>query len=65
MKKLYSKLSSLEFDCDKFVLSSVLVSSKHIEKLVDSGLGLIHKDFHLNGDLEKFLQTFNGIILIN
>lgn len=61
MKKFYSKLSTLEFDCDKFVRSSMIVSDKQINQLVDSGLRLVHKDFHLNGDLDSFLKNFNGI----
>ena len=64
MKKFYSRLSSLEFDCDKFVRSSMMVSDKHINKLVDSGLAIIHKDFHFHGDLDIFLKKFNGIIFI-
>ena len=41
----------------------MIVSDKQINKLVDSGLRLVHKDFHLNGDLDSFLKNFNGIDL--
>ena len=38
----------------------MLVSNKHVDNLINAGLELIHKDFHLHGDIDKFFGSIKG-----
>lgn len=59
-KKFYKKLFTLVNDCEQLIHASSVVSNKEIGRFLDSGLHLVHKKFHLQGDIDEFLTKFNS-----
>ncbi len=57
---MYMKLNLLASDTRRFVSSKMISSHKDINKFIANGLQLIGKDFSLTGDIETFIENYNG-----